>query len=103
MGIQVGISRNSGGHSWMGPDLAGGANVRGIRKPMNLEQLEALSLAVKVVFAGPTGTFNLEDHAMLRRASGLEKYIHDCAQAVLVDAIARRGFFAATRVRGSKA
>jgi hypothetical protein len=70
---------------------------------MNPEQLEALTLAVKVVFAGPTGTFNLEDHATLRRASGLEKYIHECAQAVLVDALARRGFFAATRVRGSKA
>jgi hypothetical protein len=57
----------------MGQDLARGANVRGIRKPMKPEQLEALTLAVKVVFAGPTGTFNLEDHAMLRRASGLQK------------------------------
>jgi hypothetical protein len=68
---------------------------------MNPEQLDALRLAVKVVFAGPTGTFSLEDHIKLRRASGLEKYVHECAQAVLVDAIARRGFFAPT-VRDSK-
>lgn len=60
---------------------------------MNPEQLDALSLAVKVVFTGPAGTYNLDDLAELRRASGLSKYIHECAQAVLVDAIARRGFF----------
>jgi hypothetical protein len=63
--------------------------------PMNAEQLDALSLAVKVVFTGPTGTYSMDDLAKLRHASGLEKYIHDCAQAALVDAIARRGFFAA--------
>jgi alkylhydroperoxidase family enzyme len=78
----------------MDRDLAWGANVRGSCKPLNPEQLEALTLAVKVVFAGPTGTFNLEDHATLRRGSGLEKYIHECAQAVVVDAVARRGFVA---------
>jgi hypothetical protein len=68
--------------------------VREIRKPVNPEQLEALTLAVKVVFAGPTGTNSLDDLAKLRRASGLQKYTHECAQAVVVDAIARRGFFA---------
>jgi len=70
---------------------------------MNPEQLDALSLAVKVVFTGPTGTYSMDDLAKLRRASGLEKYIHDCAQVVLVDAIARRGFFVTTRARRSKA
>lgn len=68
---------------------------------MSPEQLDALQLAVKVMFAGPTGTFGLEDHVKLRRASGLETYVHDCAQAVIVDAIARRGFFAPT-IRASK-
>jgi hypothetical protein len=60
--------------------------------PMNAEQLDA----VRVIFAGPTGTYDLQDHITLQRASGLQKYIHGCAQRVLVDAIARRGFFAAT-------
>jgi hypothetical protein len=70
--------------------------VHRIRNPMNPEQLDALLLAVNVVFTGPAGTYNLDDLAKLRRASGLHKYIHECAQAVLVDAIARRRFFAAT-------
>jgi len=61
------------------------------------------ALGIKVVFTGPAGTYNLDDLAKLRRASGLEKYIHECAQAVLVDAIARRGFFAVKRTRRSKA
>ena len=61
---------------------------------MNPEQLAAISLAVRVVFTGPTGTYSVEDLMTLRAASGLQKYIHECAQAVLVDAIARRGFFA---------
>jgi hypothetical protein len=61
---------------------------------MNPEQIDALKLAVKVVFNGPSGTYSLEQLALLRSASGHEKYIHECAQAVLVDAIARQGFFA---------
>ena len=87
----------------MARDLAGCANVHGFRIPMNPEQLDALLLAVKVVFTGPAGTYNLDDLATLRRASGLQKYIHECAQAVLVDAIGRRGFFAAKRARRLKA
>ena len=71
------------------------ANLLTDGNPMNPEQLEALSLAVKVVFTGPSGTYSLDDLAKLKRASGLQKYIHDCAQAALVDAIARRGFFTA--------
>lgn len=47
---------------------------------MNPEQLDAQSLAVKVMFAGPGGTFSLADLDKLRRASGLQKYIHECAQ-----------------------
>ncbi len=61
---------------------------------MSPEQLEALNLAVMVIFAGPTGTYDLQDHITLQRASGLQKYIHECARKTLVDAIARRGFFA---------
>ena len=62
------------------------ANLPTTSNPMNPEQLDALLLAVKVVFTGPAGTYNLDDLAKLRRASGLQKYIHECAQAAIVDA-----------------
>lgn len=68
---------------------------------MTPEQLEGLRLAVKVIFAGAGGTFSLEDHVKLRRASGLERHVHECAEAVIVDEIARRGFFAPT-IRASR-
>jgi hypothetical protein len=95
---------NSGSRPLMGLDLAACANVHEIRIPMNPEQLDALTLAVTVVSYGPSGVYSAEVLERLRRASGLRQhYGRECAQAVLVDAIARRGFFAVKRTRRSKA
>ena len=64
---------------------------------MNPDQVEVLALAIALIFAGPAGTYNAETLEKLWRASGLpHHYGRECAQAVLVDAIARRGFFAET-------
>ena len=69
---------------------------------MHPDQVEALTLAIALISSGPAGTYNAETLEKLRRASGLpHQYGRECAQAVLVDAIARRGFFAPT-VRDSK-
>jgi len=67
---------------------------------MNADQLDVLTLAISVVSSGPSGVYSVEILEKLRRASGLhQQYGRECAQAILVDAIARRGFFAAKRVR----
>ncbi|HXR15937.1 MAG TPA: hypothetical protein VN777_06960 [Terriglobales bacterium] len=69
---------------------------------MKPEQLDVLALAVTVVSSGPSGVYSVEVLEKLRQASGLhQQYGRECAQAILVDAIARRGFFAAKRVRRS--
>ncbi len=71
---------------------------------MNADQVDVLTLAISVVSSGPSGVYNLEVLEKLRQASGLhQQYGRECAQAILVDAIARRGFFAAKRVPRSAA
>jgi len=64
---------------------------------MNPEQLDVLTLAVTLLTSGSSGMYGVEVLEKLRRASGLHhQYGRECAQAVLVDAIARRGFFSET-------
>jgi hypothetical protein len=50
--------------------LARGANMRRASKPMSSEQLEAVKLAITVIFG-------MEVLEKLRRASGLQKYAID--------------------------
>jgi hypothetical protein len=65
--------------------------------PMNPEQLNVLTLAVTVLSSGSSGVYSVEVLEKLRLASGLHhQYGRECAQAVLIDAIARRGFFSET-------
>ena len=61
---------------------------------MNPEQLDAVRIAKRVMLGGPNGTYNADELGLLRRASGLlTAYGRECADAVLSDAAARRGFF----------
>jgi len=98
------ILRSAGANCSMGVHFTVAAKLPILSNPMKPDQLDALALAISVVSSGPSGVYSLEVLEKLRRASGLHQhYGHECAQAILVDAIARRGFFAAKRVRRAKA
>jgi hypothetical protein len=62
---------------------------------MDDEQIKILSLALDVMCAGPSTVVPVPVIEKLRSASSQQNMgVRECARRVVVDAIARRGYFA---------